>query len=97
MDEALPVPRKNSEAEIAELVERNTKTTHVKQTESTTKDYVIKGILPLPRQPTKHPASGRVGIKTDLKRLWYQMKSKLDEINETQNQRWRTFQLVANK
>ena len=71
MNEALPVPRKNSRVEIAELPERNTETTLVKQTESTTKDYVIKGILPLPRQPTKHPANGRVRVKTDMKRMWY--------------------------
>ena len=53
-----------------------------KQTESTTKDYVIKGVLPLPSQPTKHPASGSVGDTADMKRQWYQVKIKLDEINE---------------
>ena len=50
------------------LVKRNTETAHVKQTESTTKDYVTKIVLPLPRQPTKHPASGRVGTSADMKR-----------------------------
>ena len=58
---------------------------HVKQTESTTKDYVIKGVLPLPGQPTKHPASGRVGAKADIKRQWYYVKIKLDEINDTKS------------
>ena len=53
-----------------------------KQTESTTKDYVIKGVLSLPRQPTKHPASGGVGATADMKRQWYQVKIKLNEINE---------------
>ena len=66
VDEALS--RKKLEAESEGLVERNTETTHVKQTESTTKDYVFKGVLPLPMQPTKYPASGRVGATADMKR-----------------------------
>ena len=66
--------RKKLEAESEGLVERNTETTHVKQTESTTKDYVFKGVLPLPMQPTKYPASGRVGATADMKRQWYRVK-----------------------
>ena len=46
---------------------------------------IIKGVLPLPRQPTKHPASGRVGTTADIKRAWYRVKIKLDEINETKS------------
>ena len=49
VDEALSVARKNLEAGSEGLVEQNTERAHVKQTESTTKDYVIKGVLPLPR------------------------------------------------
>ena len=73
MDEASSVAREKLEAGSEGLVERNTEATHVKQTESTTKYYVIKGILPLPRQPTKHLASGCVGATTDLKREWYEL------------------------
>ena len=49
VDEALSVAREKLEAGSEGLVERNTERAHVKQTESTTKDYVIKGVLPLPR------------------------------------------------
>ena len=73
------------EAESEGLVERNTETTHVKQTESATKDYAIKGALPLPKQRTKHLASGRVGATADMKRKWYQVKIKLDEINDSKS------------
>ena len=52
-EEGLSVARENLKAESEGLVEQNTETTHVKQTESATKDYVIKGALLLPRQPTK--------------------------------------------
>ena len=45
VDEALSVAREKLEAESEDLVEQNTETTHVKQTESTTNDYVIKGFL----------------------------------------------------
>ena len=85
VDEALLVARKKLEAGSEGLVEQNTERTHVKQTESTTKDYVIKGALPLPSKPTKHPASGRVGATADLKKQWYRVKIKLDEINETKS------------
>ena len=85
VDETLSVAREKLEAGSEGLVEQNTETTHVKQTESTTKDYVVKGDLPLPRQPTKHLASGRVGATADMKRQWYQVKIKLDEINETKS------------
>ena len=68
VDQAVPVAREKLETESEGLVERNNEMPHVKQTESTTKDYVIKGVLPLPGQPTKHPASGRVGAKADIKR-----------------------------
>ena len=53
VDEALSVAREKLEAGSEGLVERNTERTHVKQTESTTKDCVIKGVLPLSRQPSK--------------------------------------------
>ena len=56
VDEALSVAREKLEAGSEGLVERNTERVHVKQTVSTTKDYVIKCVLPLLRQPTKHPA-----------------------------------------
>ena len=82
VDEALSFAREKLEAGTEGSVERNTETTHVKQTESTTKDYVNKNVLPLPRQPTKHLASGRVGATADMKRQWYRVKIKLDEINE---------------
>ena len=85
VDETLSVAREKLEAGSEGLVEQNTETTHVKQTESTTKDYVVKGDLPLPRQPTKHLASGRVDATADMKRQWYQVKIKLDEINETKS------------
>ena len=39
MDETLSVAREKLKAGSEDLVERNTETTHVKQTESTTKDY----------------------------------------------------------
>ena len=85
VDETLSVAREKLKAGSEDLVERNTETTHVKQTESTTKDYIVKGDLPLPRQPTKHLASGRVGATADMKRQCYQVKIKLDEINETKS------------
>ena len=44
MDETLSVAREKLEAGSEDFVERNTETAHVKQTESTTKDYVIKGL-----------------------------------------------------
>ena len=68
VDEDWSVAREKLEAGSEGLVERNTETTHVKQTESTTKDYVIKGVLPLPRQPTKYLASGCVGATADMNR-----------------------------
>ena len=68
MDEASSVAREKLEAGSEGLVERNTETTHVKQTESTTKDYVVKGVLPLLRQPTKNLASGRVSATADMNR-----------------------------
>ena len=68
VDEALSVAREELEDGSEGLVERNTETTHVKQAESATKDYVIKGFLPFPRQPTKHLASGRVDATADIKR-----------------------------
>ena len=85
MDETLSVAREKLEAGSEGLVERNTEKAHVKQTESTTKDYGIKGVLPLQRQPTKHPASSRVGATADLKKQWYRVKTNLDEINETKS------------
>ena len=39
VDETLSVVREKLKAGSEDLVERNTETTHVKQTESTTKDY----------------------------------------------------------
>ena len=77
VDEALSVAREKLEAGSEGLVERNTVTTHVKG--------VVKGVLRLPRQPTNHTASGRVGVTADMKRQWYQVKIKLDEINETKS------------
>ena len=85
MDETLSVAREKLEAGSEGLVERNTEKAHVKQTESTTKDYGIKGVLPLQRQPTKHLASSRVGATADLKKQWYRVKTNLDEINETKS------------
>ena len=84
-DEALSVSREMLEAESKRLVERITETTHVKQTELTAKDYVIKSALPLTRQPTKHSASDCVGATADMKREWYSVKIKLDEINDTKS------------
>ena len=85
VDEALSVVREKLEAKSEGLVERNTETPYVKQTESTIKDYVIKGVLPLPGQPTKHPASGCFGTTADTKTQWYRVKIKLDEINNTKS------------
>ena len=85
VDEALSLAREKLKAESEGLVERNTETTHVKQTESATKDYVIKGALPLPRQATKHLVNGCTGATTDMKRLSYQVKIKLDEIINTKS------------
>ena len=51
---------------LKDLVEKNIKATHVKQTQLTTKDYGTKSVLPLLRQPAKHPASGRVGATEDM-------------------------------
>ena len=85
VDEALSVAREKLVAESEGLVERNIETPHVKQTESTTKDYVIKGVPPLPGQPTKHPGSGCVGTEADIKRQWHRVKIKLDEINVTKS------------
>ena len=56
------------EAQREDLVKRNTKTTDVKQNNSTSKDCAIKGIFPLPRQPTKRLPSGRVGARADMKK-----------------------------
>ena len=66
MDEALSIAREKLEAQSEDLVERNIKATHVKQTQLTTKDYGTKSVLPLLRQPAKHPASGRVGATEDM-------------------------------
>ena len=96
VDQALSVAREKLEAGIEGLVERNTEITHVKQTESTTEDYVIKGVLPLPRQPTKHPPSGRVGFAVDMKRQWYRVKKKLDEINQIKS-KIADFPICSNK
>ena len=54
----------------------------MKQIESTCKNYVIKGVLPLPGQRTKHAASGRVGTTADMKRQSYRVKIKLDETTD---------------
>ena len=85
VDEALSIAREKLEAQSEDLVERNIETTHVKQTELTTKDYGTKDVLPLLRQPIKHPTSGRVGATADMKRQWYRVKIKLDEINDTKS------------
>lgn len=47
VDEALLVARGKLETESEGLVERNSETLHVKQTGSTTKDYLVKSVLPL--------------------------------------------------
>ena len=47
VDEALLVARGKLETESEGLVERNTETLHVKQTGSTSKDYLVKSVLPL--------------------------------------------------
>ena len=74
-DESLSVARENLETESEDLVERNTEVPHVKQTESTTKDNVVKSVLPLPGpgQPTKHLACGHVVATADIKRQWYRV------------------------
>ena len=74
-DESLSVARENLETESKDLVERNTKIPHVKQTELTTKDNVVKSVLPLPgpRQPTKRLACGHVVATADIKRQWYRV------------------------
>ena len=74
-DESLSVARENLETESKDLVERNTEIPHVKQTELTTKDNVVKSVLPLPgpRQPTKRLACGHVVATADIKIQWYRV------------------------
>lgn len=38
---------------------------------STTKDYAIKDVLPLLREPTKQQPSGCTDTATDMKNHWY--------------------------
>ena len=85
VDEALSVTGEKLETQSEDLVERNIETTHVKQTEFTTKDYGTKGVLHLLRKSTKHPASCRVGATADMKRQWNRVKIKLGEINDTKS------------
>ena len=66
MDEALSIAREKLEAQSEDLVEKIIETTHVKQTQLTTKDHCTKGVLPLIRQPAKHPASGCVDATEDM-------------------------------
>ena len=58
--------REKLEAQREDLVERNTITTDVKQTKSTSKDYAIKDVFSFPKQPTKRFLSCCVGATDDM-------------------------------
>ena len=76
---------KNVEAESKGLGAGNTRKTDVKQTESTTKDYAIKDVFSLSRQPMKQQLSGCIDTTVDMKRHWYWVKIKLGDTNSTKS------------
>ena len=56
------------DAQREDLVERNTITTDVKQTKSTSKDYAVKDVFLFQKQRTKRFLSCCVGATDDMKK-----------------------------